>query len=145
MNVMVEKEILQALQTGLIAAVAASIAPTIGIKPVMRTFNPPAGAPWIEIVHVPNNILGEFWDASKTYRGLFRLLFRFPLLDEGAYPALDIISSVSGHFGKGSIFTSGGISVRIYDEPDLSGVIEAPPYSLYPVTVRYMSFQPERN
>lgn len=139
---MKETEILQALQTAAIAAVAASIMPALAIKPLGRTFNPVADQPYLEIVHIPNNLDNEFWGKEKTYRGLFRLLFHWPLLDEGAYPALQVISSVSGYFGKGEVFTSGGVSVKVYDEPDLTGVIEAPPNMLYPVTVRYMSFQP---
>ena len=139
---MVEQQILEALQKAAITAVAASIDPTLEIKVVGRTFTPKADVPYLEIVHIPNNIDGEFWGDEKTYRGLFRLLFHFPLLDEGAYPAMTLISSVCSPFTKEAVFTSGGISVKVYEEPDLTGVIEAPPNMLYPVTIRYMSFQP---
>lgn len=138
---MVEKEILSALQSAAIAAVATSLMPSIPIKPVMRT-EPQNNGKWLEFVYIPNNIVGEFWSTGKTYRGLFRLIFHWPSLDEGAYSALDVIASVCAHFPIGAVFQSGGIQVKITAEPDLASVIEAAPDNLYPVTIRYEFFQP---
>lgn len=139
---MKERQILAALQGGITPAIAASIKPTMKWRPVGRTAEMPADDIWLEIVHIPNNILNECWGSERTYRGIFRLLFHAPLKDEGAYPALDVVSSVSSYFTKDRVFSSDGVSVRIYEEPDLSGVIEAAPEVIYPVSCRYMSFQP---
>jgi hypothetical protein len=138
---MIEKEILQALQTATTAAVAASIMPTLPVKYRGRNFVIPDDDRWLEIVQIPNNVNGEFWSAGKTYRGLFRLLLHWSLDDEGAYEPLDVIASVSAYFPIGAIFQSGGIKVKVYQEPDLTGVIETPPEQLFPVTIRYECFQ----
>lgn len=137
-----EREILQALQTGAINAVAASAMPTLPIKAIGRTFNPPGDGRYLEIVHIPNNLTGEFWGDGKTYRGLFRLILHWGLDDAGAYPPMDVIGSIAEFFPKGKTFQNGAVSVKIYEKPDLTGVIEVPPELLFPVTIRYMSFQP---
>lgn len=139
---MKEKAILAAMQAADIAAVAASIMPTLPIKAIGRTFNPPNDGRYLEIVHIPNNVLNEFWGRSKTYRGLHRLILHWGLDDAGAYPAIDVIASIADYFSKDATYTSGGVSVKITEEPDLTGVIEAPPELLFPVTIRYASFQP---
>lgn len=133
-----EEQIITALQR---AAMAAAEAEQTPIKILGRTFNVPDG-PWLEIVHIPNNVTGEFWADGKTYRGLFRLMLHYPLNDAGIYAPTRLISAIAAHFHKGAVFTAGGVSVKIYDEPDLTGMIEAPPEMLFPVSIRYMSFQP---
>lgn len=138
---MKEREILQALQTATIAAVAASTMPTLPIKVLGRTFNQPNNGRYLEIVHIPNNVGGEFWGDGKTYRGLFRLILHWGLDDAGVYQPMNVMASIASHFTKDSIFQNGDVSVKIYEEPDLTGVIEVAPETLYPVTIRYMSFQ----
>lgn len=139
---MIERNILSALQTATIAAVAASIMPALPIKAVGRTFEIPNNHCYLEIVQIPNNVTNEFWGNSKTYRGLFRLILHWGLDDAGAYPPLDVIASIADYFTKDKTFQSGSTSVKIYEEPDLTGVIEAPPELLFPVTIRYLSFKP---
>lgn len=139
---MVEREIIEALQKATTAAVAASTLPSLAVKYLGRTFEIPNNHQYLEIVHIPNNIDNEFWGMEKTYRGLFRLLLHWPINDEGVYPPTSLMKSISSHFAKGSRFTAGGVSVKIYEEPDLTGMIEQPPELLFPVTIRYMSFQP---
>lgn len=138
---MIEAKILEALQKATTAAVAASTMPALPVKYRGRIFNPPDDGRWLEIVYIPNNINGEFWGSGKTYRGLYRLLLHWGLDDEGAYEPLDVIASISAHFPIGATFQSGGVQVKVYQEPDLTGVIEAPPEQLFPVTIRYETFQ----
>ncbi|QWY83155.1 hypothetical protein [Rhizobium phage RHph_X2_24] len=139
---MVETDILKALQKAAIAAAAASTMPTLPVKPIGRTFTVPSNGRYLELIHIPNNVTNEFWSEGKTYRGLFRLILHWGLDDTGAYSPLDVIASVASYFVKGAIFQNGSVSVKIYEEPDLTGVIEQPPETLYPVSIRYMSFQP---
>ena len=138
---MKDRYILQALQTATIAAVTASIMPSLPIKVLGRTV-PANSGKWLEIVFIPNNINGEFWDKGKTYRGLFRLLLHWPLEEEGVYLPMDVLASICSHFPIGAVFQSENVSVKIYQEPDLTGVIESAPETLYPATIRYESFQP---
>lgn len=139
---MVEREIIEALQKATTAAVAASTRPTLPVKYLGITFEIPNDHKYLEIVHIPNNVDNEFWGSEKTYRGLFRLLLHWPIDGAGVYPPTSLMKSISSHFTKGSRFTAGGVSVKIYEEPDLTGMIEQPPELLFPVTIRYMSFQP---
>lgn len=137
---MADRKILQALQTATIAAVAASTMPALSMQPVGRTLAPPPDK-WLEIVHIPNNINGEFWDAGKTYRGLYRLLLHWPVTDEGAYDPMDVLASISAHFPIGALFQKDDVSVKIYQEPDLDGVIQRAPELIFLVTIRYETFQ----
>lgn len=138
---MKEREILQALQFATIQAVNACIDPTIAVNYIGRTFTIPESGKWLEVVQIPNNVTNEFWNDGKTYRGLYRLLLHWPLLDEGAYPPIDLLASITSYFVKGAVFQSGGVRVTVTEEPDLTGVIENPPEMLFPVTIRYLSFQ----
>jgi len=138
--IMIENEILQALQTATIAAVAASSNPALPVKFVGRT-GPENVDNWLEIVHIPNNVPGEFWSAGKTYRGLYRLILHWTVDDSGAGAPLTLLASITSYFTIGSVFQNGAVRVKIYQEPDLTGVIEAAPKQLYPVTIRYECFQ----
>lgn len=138
---MVEKEILKALQKGVLAAVAQCTNPNLPIKMIGINITPPNDGKWLEVVHVPNNINNEFWDDSKTYRGIFRLILHWPMDSKGIYEAMNLISDISRGFIKGKSFSSDNVKVMIYENPDLTGVIEEPPQSMLPLSVRYMSFQ----
>lgn len=138
-----EIEILKALQTAAIAAVAASTLPDLPIKAIGRVFDIKTKAPdgkYLELLHFPNNIQSEFWGKEKTYRGMFRLMLHWPLDDQGAYPPMTILKSIAAYFEKGKTLRSGQISVQIYEVPDFSGPVDASPESLYPVSIRYQRF-----
>lgn len=137
---MTERAILQALQTAVIAARDASILPGLQIKCVGVPFTPPDdGKGWLEIIHIPNNVTDEFWSSGKTYRGFMRLILYWPVDSEGAYPAMDLIESIGSYFTKGMKITDSGPTVRvtITDNPNFLGVLEEPPYILYPLSIRY--------
>jgi hypothetical protein len=138
---MIEKAILSALQKATTAAVAASTMPTLPVKYIGRIFDIPNDGQYLEIVHIPNNVIGEFWAEGKTYRGLFRLILHWQIDDAGAYSSLDVLASITSYFPIGAVFQSDGVSVKVYQEPDLTSVIEDAPEMLYPVTIRYMYFQ----
>lgn len=137
---MKERLIVEALQKATIAAVAASINPALPLKILGRPFNIPNDGKYLEMVYIPNNITNEFWGNEKTYRGLFRLILHWGVTDEGIYPPLDLLASICSHFVKGSSFTNGTVSVKIYEQPDLTGPVEGSPETLYPVSIRYMCF-----
>jgi hypothetical protein len=136
---MSEKAILEALQKAVIAAVAASTLPATAVKYVGRNFTKPANGKWLEVVHIPNNITNEFWGDEKTYRGLFRLILHWPMVDKGAYEPLALIETISNYFAKGTKFADVANTVRvsITDRPNLLGIIEEPPEMLFPVSIQY--------
>lgn len=138
-----EKYILEALQKAVISAVAASTSPTLPVKMVGRNFTPPTTGGWLEVIAMPNNIPDEFWGDGKTYRGVLRLLFMFPMKDQGAYPSLVIAESIASYFSKGSKFAdpSNNVGVLITDNPDFKGVIEEAPNMMLPISVRYQFFK----
>jgi hypothetical protein len=137
---MFEKEILQALQTATIAAVAASTTPTLPVKYAGRVMPNNAGK-WLETVYIPNNVNAEFWDEGKTYRGVYRLILHWPADDSGHYTPLQLLASICSYFSIGSVFQNGSVQVKITAEPDLSSVIEAAPSQLFPVSIRYQTFR----
>lgn len=137
---MKERLILEALQKATLNALAASIMPNLPIKLFGRAFNVPGNNCYLEMVYIPNNITNEFWGNEKTYRGLFRLILHWGVLDEGSYPPLDLLASICSHFVKGASFTNGTVSVKIYEQPDMTGLVEGSPETLYPVSIRYMCF-----
>lgn len=142
MSVMIEKDIVQALQTATLAAVAASTLPALPVKALGRTFVPPNDQKWLEIVHVPNNPQGDYWANSKNYRGMMRLILHWPNDDQGVYPPLSVIQSVVSFFDKGKTLDANGISVNILENPNYLGEIVTSTDSLYPVSVRYHCFVP---
>lgn len=138
-----EKYILEALQKAVISAVAASTAPSTPVKMIGRNFTPPNSGGWLEVIEMPNNVTGEFWNTCKTYRGVLRLLFMFPMNDEGAYPSLVIAESIASYFTKGLKLADPGnnVTVLITDNPDFKGVIEEAPNMMLPVSIRYLFFK----
>jgi hypothetical protein len=130
--------ILEALQTGVTAAVAASDAPDLPVKYVGRHWQPPADQKWLELVFIPNNRKGDFWGNEKNYRGLFRLVLHWPNADVGAYPPMIVLASIARYFTKGLMLQS----VQIYEIPDFAGVLENGQELIMVATLSYQSFQP---
>jgi len=69
---MIEKTILQLIQTKIIEAVSLSLFPTLLIQALGRSIIPDNSQKYLEIVHFPNNVEGDTWGNSKTYRGIIR-------------------------------------------------------------------------
>lgn len=139
---MIEQQILQALQTAVIAACAQSTIPTLPIKAIGRSFEPPNDQRYLEIVQIPNNITNEFWNESKTYRGMLRLILHWPIDDQGAYPPIATLQSIVSYFAKGKSLINGNVSVKITENPDFMGQIQGSPDTIYAVSVRYQCFAP---
>ena len=53
---------------------------TLPVKYVGVNITPPSDGKWFEIVHIPNNVEGEFWGSDKTYQGFFRVILMLILL-----------------------------------------------------------------
>lgn len=138
---MIESKILKALQTAVLAAVAASIDPTLGVKPVGRIFDIPSNGKWLEIIYIPNNSADEFWSEGKTYQGILRLLVHWPTDDKGAYGPMEMAQSIAGYFTKGMTLDASGDTVRINEQPNMLGVMEMPPEMLVPISIRYQCFK----
>lgn len=139
----VETDILKALQTAVTGAVAASALTTLPIKYLGRTFVIPNDQKWLEIVHLPNNRSGDFWGAQKYYRGTMRLILHWPNDDAGIYAPVDLVTQIGSFFDKDKSLRSGQSVVKIYENPDLSGSIEAGTESLFVVSIRYQCFSAE--
>ena len=138
---MIERAVLEALQTAAIAAVAASSKPDLFIKAIGRTVAIPDKDGWLELLYLPNNIENEFWDSGKTYRGIFRMLLHWPLNDKGPYEAMNLAAEITAGFMKGSVFVKDGANIWVTDHPNMTGVLENPPEMLYPISVRYNCFK----
>ena len=139
---MIEQEILQALQTAVLAA-AAAVDAAYPVKCIGRIFTPPTdNTDWLEIIHIPNNSTDEFWSDGKTYKGMIRLILHWPIDDKGAYPGMERMQAICAYFTKGLRLTiAGQPEVQITDEPNFLGTIEQPPELLFPVSIRYQCFK----
>jgi len=136
---MTERHVLQALQTAVVAAVGA----TPPVKYVNRNMNPPSNGKWWEVVYLPNNIEGEFWGDSKTFRGVMRLVLHWPQDDRGAYAMYDEAQRVADKFTKGSLHQDPdkNVTVKIIETVNVGGVIEQLSENILALTIRYQYFK----
>ena len=137
-----ERYVLEALQKGVITAVAASDLPAANVKYVGRVFNPPDDAEWLELVYIPNNPTGEFWGSQKTYRGVLRLILHSPMKDQGIYGQIDTLQSILDNLNKGTRLADEGqnVIVKVTEVPNILNTIEEPPEILIPASIRYSFF-----
>lgn len=137
-----ERYVLEALQKAVTAAVTASNIPTLPVKYVGRSQNPPSNHKWLEIVYLPNNVENQYWGDSKTYRGVMRLLLHWPNNDQGAYEPFGSIQSIANYFVKGLKFQDLGenVTVSITEVPNIMSPIEEDAEMLIPLTIRYNFF-----
>lgn len=140
MTTMIEDQILKALQTAVLAALAASPTPALPVKMLGRVFPTPNDGKYLEVVYIPNNIQGEFWGDGKTYRGMLRLILHWPVDDAGAYGPMQTIGQLTDYFKKGTHFQvgAGPLTVKVQDHPDFMGILEGSPVTMYPTSVRYI-------
>lgn len=136
-----DRYVLEALQKAVIAAVAASTDTTLAVKMVGRTITPPTSGKWLEVIQIPINSdpsLGQ----ERLYRGMLRLILHWPVDDKGAYGPMDLLTSITSYFTKGSKHTDSGnnVKVTITHNPAFMGVEEDSPEVRYPASIRYWCY-----
>lgn len=140
---MSEPAIIQALQTAVTAAVAASTSPTLPVKYLLvgstggPTFTPPADRKWLEIVWLPNNRNGDFLGNEKNHRGILRLVLHWPNDGGGVYAPTLLLDSIGSYFHKGRLLSG----VQVYATPDPAGIIEQANEVLFPISILYQSYR----
>lgn len=140
---MSESAIIQALQSGVTAAVAASTSPTLPIKYIMvgtsggPAFSIPADQKWLEIVWLPNNRNGDFLGDEKNHRGILRLVLHWPNSGGGVYEPVELLASITAYFSKGRLLSG----VQVYATADPTGIIEQGNEVLLPVSILYQSYR----
>jgi len=137
MTEMYDMEILEALQTATIDAVAQSDSPQLPVAYLGRAFTKPNDGKWLEVVFVPNNGTNDFWGNEKNYRGLYRLILHWPKNDSGVYKAGRMLASIVSYFSKDRPLQN----VQISGNPDLTGVLTEPSEMLFPASIRYQCFR----
>lgn len=140
-----ENYVLEALQKAVIAAIAASDDSTLETRTKMvgRVFNPPDdGSNWLEVIHIPNNPADRTWGDEKLYRGFLRLILHAPSNDQGAYPSMVLLKSISSYFTKGLKISdeSDNIELTITQNPNFMGVSELDSDVIYPLSIEYQSY-----
>ena len=137
---MEESAILRTLQAAVRDAVAQSVQPTLPISYVEVKFTKPQDGKWLEIIYIPNNIVGGYWDDGKDYRGLLRLVLHWPTNGGGKggpYGPLDLLGSIGAYFTNGLLLSG----VQIYGIANLTGIVQEEGETLYPVSIRYQSYR----
>lgn len=137
---MIEKPILETLQKAAIAAIAASSIPAMQIKPIGIT-GPTNGQAFVELTNIVNNRQGDYWDDSRIYQGIFRIILHWPNDNKGAYAAMTYRDELAAYFPKGRSLTAGSSQVKIYGYPDAGSVLEAGAELLYPLSIMYRCFR----
>lgn len=134
---MIEYQIVQAFQQKVIAAVAASIVPTLPIQFIDVNFDTPEDQKWLELVHIPNNPRDRYWSDEEINRGIFRMILHWPKNGGGTYEPLQLIASISGAFVKGE--KVGGLW-QVLNKPKAMSKITQDADLLFPVSVEYSVF-----
>lgn len=132
-----EREILEALQKSVTAAVAASISPSLPVSYLEANFVVPADRKYLEIIYIPNNATGDFLGNGRNYQGIMRIVLHWPKSGGGAYRALDLLASISAYWTKGLLLQG----VQIVDTPNLTGIVSQDDEVLYPASIRYQSYR----
>lgn len=140
---MSERYVLEALQKAVISAVAASNDPSLPIRMIGRTLQPPADDKWLEVIHIPNNS-NYTWGSEKTYKGMLRLILHWPTDDKGAYAPFELMESIVAHFAKGTAHgdDGGNVELKINKPPMSMGVVEQAPEQLFPYSIQYRCYTP---
>jgi len=133
------KKVLQALQTGLIAARDGSTIPTMPLK-LLGLSAEISQDKYIEVIFITNNIPNEFWGAGETYRGFLRLMLHWNIDGSGIYPPTEYMQSVCDYFIKGKRLYNDDIIVKVTDNPRITIVDEQPPEILVLAQIEYYCF-----
>lgn len=131
-----EKDIIKALQSKIVSVVN-NVLP---VKYLNINFQIPDDGKWWEVVYIPNNVENEFWGKEKTYQGILRLVLHWPQNNEGIYKALEEMTRVAEGFDKGEILNFNDISLKIYETPSTTGILEEAPNLIIPLTIKYTCF-----
>lgn len=134
---MIEKEILQALQSKVIAAVALSTVPTLPIAFVDVAFDPPNNGKYLELVHITNNPADPTWNEEEHHRGMLRFILHWPNNGGGAYTPLMLLASISSQFRKDEKIAG---LVTVLNKPKAMSKIANGQENLYPASVEYSVF-----
>lgn len=137
---MVDRQILEALQKGTTQAVLESSTPGLPVKYLGITFDPPNDQRYLECVFVPNNIPNQFWGRERTYQGVFRLLMHWDIDGMGYYPPMNALASIANYFNKERVLVRDGVRVGFTNEPDFGSVIEHGHELIFPASIAYRSF-----
>lgn len=139
-----ETDVIQSLQTSVIAAVAGSTKPTLPVKYLNVTDErvpvpPDDGSEWLELIWIPNNPPDQTWGDEKVYRGIFRMLLHWPNDGSGSYSATALMESIKSYYRKDMLM---GQKLKLLNQPRLSSVGDPSTELLLVVSLEYSSFSP---
>lgn len=137
MSILDDGIILKSLQKSMIEAILLCDNPDLPVKYIGVDFTPPNDQKWLELVFIPNNPGSMYWGEEKVYRGMLRMILHWPNNQMGAYPPMEMLSSIASYFHKGLRLQN----VEIYETPTLTAVLEKGSENLYPASLRYQSFR----
>lgn len=140
---MSERFILEALQTSVTQAVRQSLESDLAVKYVGLTHDIDTTTRWLEIVYIPNNDVGRYWNEGKIFRGIMRLILHNPKSAEGVYDEIDLITSILDYFQKDTKLAdpNGNVTVQITDQPTVLDLIEEESEFIIPASIRYRFFK----
>lgn len=103
--------------------------------------NGPHDAPvWLEVVHIPNGPGKSGWNDLKSGQGILNVGVHVPV-DTGSQHVTAIQNQLMNLFEQGTVLFDTGIKVEIYTPPVVMAAFEDRQKSVFPVSIRYRSFE----
>lgn len=132
-----ERQVITALQQSVIAAVAQSGFPTLPVKFLNVSFDPPNSGLWLELVYLPNPPSDTTWGDERVYRGFMRLILHYPNDGGGSYSAMDLAESIMRYYSKSKRLNN---VLTLLNQPRVSTVLEHEKGLSIPITLEYSTF-----
>lgn len=95
---------------------------------------------WIEVVHIPNGPATAGWNDLKANQGIMNIGVHVPP-DNGSTDVSVFRSALCEAFKQGTVLRDTDFRVEIYTPPIVGAVFEDRQKSVYPVQIRYRSFE----
>lgn len=95
---------------------------------------------WIEVVHIPNGPSKSGWNDLNSGQGILNVGVHVPV-DTGSQHVTAIQSDLLSSFEQGTLLFDTGIKVEIYTPPVVMAAFEDRQKSVFPVSIRYRSFE----
>ena len=132
-----ERQVITALQSSVISAVAQSTMPSIPMDFININFTPPDNNKWIETIYLPNPPSDSTWGNERIYRGFYRIILHWPNDGGGSYDAADLAESIMSKFDKGVRLNK---TLNLLNQPRVVSMPETEKELVFVISLEYSSF-----
>lgn len=105
-------------------------------------FKPATGVPFVKVDLLPARTSNPEFGAGvrdvQVLKGIYQLRLNHPI-NVGPSPAAELADALVAHFPRGSSYTYGGVTVKVWSTPSVAPAQNAEPWYVTPVSVEYHS------